>query len=342
MMKCLSQKFLGTELDENEDNLSEKCKYHLKQYRSICESIQEADVKWKEDIDYYDSRHKSLLQKLHETNLGLEEMTQKLKSLGFDSNHDLNNIRKVTLNISDEVSDEWLEIMDLCKKVTSMIYFCNSVLEKNDNDQVLNLTKLAESLNSKYLANGQLDIEQLYLDLKPFLSSIEFSLSSFKSKLPEVNTINERLGLILKELDKQMEEMKGLETQLEEKLKSVKMALTEKRDLLLNSAKVKSRRQWFADQLPLNLLPSLDFKLESNKPLENDIFQAKTPSTPSDHSSRRQSKLCHEFDYSFQPFDMTLTYIPPSAPDRILLSPLRTMSSITEECLNTFDQVKNE
>lgn len=276
-------------------------------------------------IKYLEDRESKLKKKSQEVHSQLEmaldnasNITQTDKSVCEKS------LRSAALEVKSSLTSKYTEIDLMVARISQSIHDLWTSLEnlsKGQESRNLDLTPIV--INSKLSSlskNDLLDLHKLRASLNRFSQCYNTTLNSW-SKSDETSRLVSNLSTIKEEIRRTITSIEADVEKLEpgKDILARKVLMTRKEVLDLPS--VQERRKWYIKRLATMLRPlsslRISFDCTKTRVKNNDSNSGDSLSfnSPFNHSKHRGS---------FQPADIsTLFYIPPSAPDNPILSPLR-------------------
>lgn len=296
----------STKLDENLQTLKslEEKELVLKYLESREEKLQKEYGEVDSKLNVALSRCSDIVQSdITNCEKSLWALTHKQRS-SLTSKH--TEIDLMATKISQSIQDLWSSLDDF---------------SRGQETKHLNLSPII--MNSKLALltkNNLLDVHKLRASLNRFSHCYVNTLTSW-SKPDERDRLVSNLTTVKEEITRTINSIEKDIEMLEPGKEILSTKVQAKRKSLLDLAIVQERRKWFAKRLGAMIAPlsSLRITFDSKKviPKNNDSSSNDSLSFSSPFNYGKQRASFHPADIS------TMSYIPPSAPDNPILSPLR-------------------
>ncbi|XP_015783407.1 uncharacterized protein LOC107361173 [Tetranychus urticae] len=346
MTKVLKEKY-GTEIeaDLNDFRLVNRAEEESGRLSDLTFIYEDLDQKMLSEQEYFELRKRSLEKEWDAVCFEFDKVVNyvRVQILGENSyamkdNEIIANVRQSVSDLNDTVSQNFSELRHLIEHITPKLELYNCPADASmitSSNQILDLRQFSNDCDmNKYFSRGCFNLELVSKDVDKFVKNFDTTMRNWAS-LSECQNLSSHLNFLNQEIEKLIIKIRESMDNLNQEKESLLAAVNAKRHQLLKTAQVQERRNWFAAKIPLNF-PKIKFAFGdvSRDNLidyysEADITASPViDTTPPDNFYNRTMRN-HAFDWSFHALDISrFSYVPPTAPERPLLSPLREESSI--------------
>lgn len=348
MTKVLKEKY-GAEIesDLNDFRLVNRAEEESGRLSDLTFIHEDLDQKMLSEQEYFELRKRSLEKEWDATCFEFDKIVNSVivqilgeNSYAMKDNEVIANMRQAVTDLNDKVSKKFNKLRHLIGQITPRLEMYNCPADASmitSSNQILDLRQFSNDCDiSKYFSRGRFNLDLVCKDVNRFVKNFDSAMQNWES-LSDCLNLSSHLKLLNQEIEKSIVKIRESMGNLNEAKESLAAAATAKRQQLLKTAQVQERRDWFAAKIPVNF-PKIKFSFgdvqgDNQHDYYSDYDITASPVTPIEttppNNFYNRTMRNQAFEWSFHPLDISrFSYIPPTAPERPLLSPLREESSI--------------